>query len=84
MEIRRELRFLKGRVKRVIGLDIDPAGKTNPAIDEFRQLDGNEWPIESESVDLVICDSVLEHLEEPAAFFAEAHRVLKPGGHSVP
>jgi ubiquinone/menaquinone biosynthesis C-methylase UbiE len=33
--------------------------------------------------DLVISGLVLEHLRELGGFFAEAHRVLKPGGRAV-
>lgn len=68
-------------MKRVIGLDVDPAAKANPAIDEFVEVrDRQPWPLEAHSVDMVICDAVLEHLEEPDHFFSEAARILKPGG----
>lgn len=77
---RRDLRIFKGKVKRVIGLDAGPAGEANPFLDAFHCLDGTQWPLAEESADLVICDNVLEHLPEPGAFFAEARRVLRPGG----
>lgn len=65
----------------VIGIDIDPAAGTNPAIDEFRLINcGDHWPVERESVDVVVCDYVLEHVTSPAAFLGEVQRVLKPGG----
>ena len=68
---------------KVIGLDVDTVGQTNPTIDEFRQsLEADqEWPVEDKSVSLVLCDSVLEHLEEPDFFFEQAHRVLVSGGY---
>ncbi len=79
---RRNLRNFKGKVAKVIGLDVDTAGRTNPTIDEFRLLaQGAQWPLLDESVDLVFSDYVLEHLPEPAFFFSEARRVLHPGGH---
>lgn len=34
----------------------------------------------SDSVDTVLCLSVLEHLREPKQFLSEVHRVLKPDG----
>ena len=35
---RRELRALKGKVEKVIGIDVDPAGADNPCLDQFLQL----------------------------------------------
>ncbi len=32
------------------------------------------------SVDLIVSDFVLEHIDDPAEFFAEVNRVLKPAG----
>jgi len=79
---RRRLRVLRGRAARVIGIDVDPAGARNPTLDEFRPItDVARWPIEDGLIDLAISDYVLEHVDVPAAFFAEAWRVLKPGGH---
>jgi SAM-dependent methyltransferase len=77
---RRDLRILRGKVGKVIGIDVSPAGKDNPCLDEFRQIEGEHWPIEDGSIDLVICDNVLEHLEKPETFFIESNRVLRKGG----
>lgn len=38
------------------------------------------WPLEDERVDLVVADLVLEHVQDLAPIFAEAVRVLRPGG----
>ncbi len=80
---RKQMRTLRGRVERVIGLDVDPIGSENPTLDEFRLLDPQSglWPIESQSVNLIICDNVIEHLPDPGRFFDEATRVLAPGGY---
>ena len=81
VEFRRNLRCFKGRVAKVIGIDVDVIGRSNPTIDEFRALThGQKWPVPDGSVDVVICDSVLEHVAEPRQFFAEAARVLAGGG----
>jgi SAM-dependent methyltransferase len=79
---RREVRVLRGRAKHVVGIDVDPAAGDNPFLDEFRQIgpDGR-FPLQDASYDLVVSDFVLEHVRDPRFFFAECHRVLKPGGH---
>jgi len=81
VEIRRNLRILKGKVKRVIGIDVDDAGKENPFLDEFRLIDGDCWPLESDTVDLILCDNVLEHIKEPDKVFSESRRVLREEGY---
>jgi SAM-dependent methyltransferase len=76
-----KIRLLKGRCKHVIGIDVSPAGQENPLINEFRQIDDDSWPVETGSIDLLISDAVLEHIEKPHDFFAECRRVLRPGGY---
>jgi len=39
--------------------------------------------IASNSVDLVLCNHVLEHLPDPAHGAAEIHRILRPGGLAI-
>lgn len=80
IEFRRQLRVMKGKVKNVIGLDVDPGAAVNPHIDKFALLDGPTWPVEDQSVNLILCDYVMEHVENPDELFSEANRVLKPGG----
>jgi ubiquinone/menaquinone biosynthesis C-methylase UbiE len=38
------------------------------------------WPVRRESVDVVVGNLVLEHIEDVASIFKEAARVLPPGG----
>jgi SAM-dependent methyltransferase len=80
LPFRRDLRIFKGKVQRVIGLDASPAGAENPFLDAFYRLEDGHWPLEDASVDLCVCDNVIEHLPAPQEFFSEARRVLKPGG----
>lgn len=70
----------RGEGRHIIGIDVDAVGTDNPVIDEFRQIEGNRWPLDDASVDLAISDWTLEHVEDPAAFVAELTRVLRPGG----
>ena len=76
----RSLRELRGKVSRVVGLDVDRAVLSNPSTDENVVIDGNRLPFSDASVDVVIADYVLEHIAEPAAVEREVFRVLKPGG----
>jgi SAM-dependent methyltransferase len=79
---RRYLRVLKERVSTVIGVDVDEVGRTNPTIDEFRLLEpGRPWPFDDRSMDMIICNSVMEHLPDPEVFFQEAKRILVAGGY---
>jgi 2-polyprenyl-3-methyl-5-hydroxy-6-metoxy-1,4-benzoquinol methylase len=73
-------RLFKGACQKVIGIDVDTAGAQNTLIDEFRAIEGDSWPVETASVDLLVSDAVVEHIERPDQFFAECRRVVKPGG----
>ena len=80
LPLRRNLRILKGKVSKVVGLDVDAKARSNPFLDEFQLIRGNSWPIENDSMDLILCDHVLEHLVEIPPFFSEIQRVLKNQG----
>lgn len=79
--LRKNLRILKGKVAAVIGIDIDPRAHDNPFLDEFRLIREDSWPIEDNSVDLIVCEWVLEHVANPDQFFSQINRVLKDGGY---
>ena len=83
IRLRRELKVLKGKCSRVIGIDVDPNASTNPFLDEFQLIpaDTMKFPVANATADLCVTDYVVEHVREPARFFAECHRILKPGGH---
>ena len=78
---RRDLRILRGKVAKVVGVDVDDTARGNPFIDEFRMIKKNRWPLGDASIDLAVSDFVVEHVPEPDSFFAEAARVIKPGGY---
>jgi len=76
-----QVRVLKGLCRKVIGIDVSAAGRENPLIDEFRQIESDRWPVETASIDLLVSDAVLEHIADPDVFFSECSRVVKPGGY---
>jgi len=78
---RKELRIFKGKCKKVIGIDVAESGRENPFIDEFHLLKGEHWPLADNSVDIAVCDAVIEHLENPDSFFSECRRVVRSGGY---
>jgi SAM-dependent methyltransferase len=81
LQMPQSLRLLKGKVDRVVGVDIDPAVLSNPAVDDayILQEDGS-IPVDDASVDLVVADHTFEHVREPRRLASEIDRVLKPGG----
>ena len=46
----------------------------------FLRFDGETLPVESASVDRIICFDALHHVPNPGRILAEFHRVLKNGG----
>lgn len=73
-----QLRSFKGKVRKVIGVDVNPDAATNPALDEFRLLEIDKpWPVEDSAIDICICDYVIEHVVNVPFFFSELNRVLK-------
>jgi SAM-dependent methyltransferase len=70
----------------VSGADIESnlSAPAASAIRDFRIADLTAplpWP--DASFDLIACVEGVEHLENPFAFFREAHRVTRPGGYLV-
>ena len=41
---------------------------------------GESLPLEAQSVDVIFCYEVIEHVFDPAEILQEMHRVVKPGG----
>ena len=72
---------------RLIGIDANEYALNkakNLEFDELIQLNDFNYdslPIESNSVDFVICKDVLEHLIDPVFLIKEISRILKPRGH---
>jgi arsenite methyltransferase len=78
-----------GKTGRVIGVDMTPemlaksrenARKGKYANVEFRQGEIEKLPVEDNSVDVIISNCVINLSPDKKSVFAEAFRVLKPGG----
>jgi len=77
----REGRFLG---KKVVGVDISRSSVgANIIISLGAEGNLTQIPLKSESVELIICRSVFEHLTEPEKVWSEFARVLKPGGSVI-
>jgi len=79
--------WIADRAQRVIAMDFSPGmlevarGRVPLERVKLVQHDVRErWPVDDASVDLVIGNLILEHLSNVAPIFAEAARVLRPGG----
>lgn len=78
---RRDLRVLRGKVARVVGVDVDPVVTTNASLDEA-VVSRADRPLElaDASVDLVVADHTFEHIDDPALVARELTRIVRPGG----
>jgi len=47
------------------------------------KLDVQKMPFDNSTFDVVICNHVLEHVEDDHKALSEIYRVLKPGGYSI-
>ena len=78
--------LLAKNFKSAQGIDIDELGikyaMENFGSDslKFSVQDSMNMSIESDSVDVAICNQVYEHVPDAARLFSEIHRVLRPGG----
>ena len=77
---RHEVRLLKGKVKKLIACDLDKAVLENRASDEQIHLVDNKLVIERNSINLIVCDYVLEHVENVNEFFSQIDHCLVSGG----
>lgn len=82
------LKFCAKYAAHAIGVDIDPSRVEATAeilkkegAKSFKTIvsDGNPLPIDSESIDKIICTEVLEHVDDPAITMKELVRIGKPG-----
>jgi ubiquinone/menaquinone biosynthesis C-methylase UbiE len=72
--------YFKGKVKKMYGLDPDERVMTNPFLDAAVCSTAEAMPYENEMFDAIICQNVMEHIENPLVMLAQVKRVLKKGG----
>jgi SAM-dependent methyltransferase len=72
---------LRGRVRRVIGIDVAPEIEQNPNLDDWHVSSVDHLPfLGSGTVDVAFARYVAEHLANPPEALGELRRVLRPGG----
>jgi SAM-dependent methyltransferase len=82
----REYHFLKRNsrlAKRCWGLDVDAADGNLGNITIRRADITQPLPLAADSVDLVTCLAVLEHIENPLPVLSECRRILRAGGRLI-
>lgn len=79
-EVRRNIRLLRGAVSKLIAADVDPIVKENRASDEQILIENGALNLPSHSVDLIIADYVLEHIDDTTEFYEQVDRLLRSGG----
>ncbi len=65
---------------------IDSAGAGRDfgySIPDTTYYEGDGWPVDDASIDIILCTETLEHVPDPSVFLAEAARCLRPGGRLV-
>ena len=79
-ETRCSIRLLRGKVDKLIAADVDEAVLDNRASDEQIVIKDGQIKIAKNSVDIIIADYVLEHIEDPKSFSKQVNDCLKSGG----
>ena len=67
-----------------IGIDTaDAKSLFGYEIPDTIHFQGNRWPLDNASVDIVLCTETMEHVADTRQFVSEIARVLRPGGELI-
>lgn len=77
------LKKFLGYAKKLIGIEVIPFTEKIEGIDLYNHNIVDMHSIDSDSVDVVFCRSVMEHITEPVGAYKEVFRILKPGGKFI-
>lgn len=75
-----QMNFLN-QCREICGVDPDPRVIENPYLHEGKVGFGENLPYPDGKFDVVFCDNVMEHLDNPVVVLSEIARVLKPTGY---
>lgn len=70
----------RGKVRKVVGLDVVDEVADNPFLDEWVKADICITPFDDCYFDVIFSTYVFEHIQNTAAMVKEIYRILKPGG----
>jgi SAM-dependent methyltransferase len=78
--------WLADHFDRITGMDPEPWGRWQTfqaahATLRFFQASAENLGLPDQSVDVVICNQVYEHVDDPQRLISEIRRVLRPGGY---
>jgi ubiquinone/menaquinone biosynthesis C-methylase UbiE len=80
--------WLAPRARSLLALDASEGmlqrARQRPGVEQVRFLQHDlrtPWPVPDHSRDTLVCNLVLEHLEDLSFVFSEARRVVRDGGH---
>ena len=77
---RRGIRLLKGKVKQLIAADVDEVVLENRSSDKQIIIKDGKLDVKPNSVDLIVANYVLEHIDNPKEFYNQISSLLKSGG----
>jgi len=72
--------FARRTACQVLGVDLGPEIAANNNLHLRARADLSSLPLAANSIDVVVCRLVVEHLPEPQLAFREFHRILRPSG----